>query len=332
MIFLLFAAPLVPAPESPYTHDLTLGCIVYATLADGLGTGYSSMGDWLSLESWCGGMMGTPPSSIVEAELFLQGINQDGVRDWSDRDIVETFAALDTNDDGVIEIGEPTRAALAGETPVLAQAFVRRSARLLLLERADADRDGVVTESERAVVIDEWTRAQYPSKLVRAWISDAKEEVYGRWSAISPGASFAAFGANLDQDQDGGRIDWLRMEDWFCYRDANGDRTLDAAELFAPGLREASTDVQPRTTDPVIRRAQARILASGASKALREGDVDGAVQRLIGLAWLSPESFDAPGPEAVTARETARMLTLVALPSESKPLISALRLLGIALE
>lgn len=332
MLYLLLTALPFPVQESPHAHDLTLGCIVYATLADGLGTGSSSMGDWSSLESWCGGILGTPPPSIVEAELFLQGVNQDKVRDWSVHDLEATFALLDTNGDGIIELGEPTRQALAGEAPVLAQAFVRRTARLLLLENADGDHDGRVSQSERAAVMKEWSDAEYKSKLVRRWIEAAKQEPVGRWSAISPGASMAAFGANLDQDQDGHRIDWLRMEDWFYFRDRDGDKVLDASELFAPGLRESSTDLDPKLSPPIVPRVQALALANGASKSLRQGDVDGAVQRLIGLAWLSPEALDVPGPENVTPLETARMLLLVALPSESQPLLSAFRLLGVSLD
>ena len=318
-VITLLAVSVETEPETAYPHDPGWGCIVYATLADSGGTGSSSMAAWNGLESWCGGFIGTPPPIIVSAELFLQGINQDKVRAWSIEDMAGTFRLLDGNSDGVIEKGEITAASLAGEAPVLAQAFVRRTARLLLLETADADRNGVVSVQERADILKVWTQAEYKSKLVRVWINTAKQDPDARWSSISPGASFAAFEANLDeQEQHGHRIDWLWMEGWFHVRDANKDNVLDAKELYA------SCPTERIALPPLTVAREARAV-------LRRGDVDGAVQRLIGLAWLSPESFASAVPGEVSAMDTAREVLAVALPAESQPMVNAFRVLGIPL-
>ncbi|MEM6672641.1 MAG: hypothetical protein AAF726_07335 [Planctomycetota bacterium] len=215
-----------------------LGGTVWATLADSDRDGRSTWTEWQGLWGHLAGIAVARPIGF-ETELVVQGIAGQTVVDWSSLDLARTFETLDANGDGVIERSDLRGGSLSGENPVLSQAYVNRTARLLLIETADRDGDGHVTESEREAVLSEWTAEEDKESVLHRWIGESKAREPENRNAMTPGVTLHTLTADIDPGATG-KIDLDALARWFTARDANGDGALVAAELKPRGAPEGS--------------------------------------------------------------------------------------------
>ncbi|MEM8712145.1 MAG: hypothetical protein AAGG01_14440, partial [Planctomycetota bacterium] len=202
-------------------------------LADSDGNGQVTRSELSDLRFWLEGF-GQAQVKTVMAELVLQGINRDGLMDWTDHDLAASLEALDVDGNGSIERGEPSLEVLC-KGAMGTRGVINRIGHEVLLEEADGDGDGAVSAAEITALKGRW--AGRPIKSVAAdWVANAKQREPANRNRMAPGVAFFTLEAELDQNRDG-LLDLDRVYETFERLDADGSGVLTLEERRRDGWK-----------------------------------------------------------------------------------------------
>ncbi len=236
---LLLSALASPEPTAQgAVPEMSLGFDVYAELADLDRDGRVTSAELEAFFAHCAKIAPCVLLNEFHAEILFQGLNHDGLTDWTLLDLQQSLAEMDVDGDGVIDLDEPGPAVLTrGEGGT--RGWIHRLAYSLVLEEGDRDASGVLDPKERQVLLDEWRENPDPLRTVQRWIAASKTREPADRNFMSPGVSFLTLEAELDQDRDG-CVDTDRVDAWFAAVDRDGDAVLVPAERQRRGGRAES--------------------------------------------------------------------------------------------